>query len=677
MTGRGKRDSMKRIYLSWLLLWLAACAFGAPAPGARKPVAPKPTRPNIILITLDTTRADRMGFLGSKRGLTPNLDELAGQSAVFTHAYSQAPLTSPSHATILSGTYPQFHGVIDFPIPLAEDVPYAPAILRRAGYQTAAFVASVVLDPTVGAPGFDRGFDTYDANFHPDDFDESKRYQTIGRRAGEVVDHALAWLNKHPKRPFFMWVHLYDPHDPYDPPEPYKTRYKAEPYDGEIAYMDVAVGKLLRQLRGRGLYDGTVIAVMADHGEALGEHGEDTHGIFLYDETIHVPLVIKLPRTRMPAGQQIDSRVELVDVMPTLLQAAGIEVPKDVQGEPLLGLMKPGGADGEVMAAWRDRQAYSRADYAHLAYGWSSLESLRTGKYLYIQAPHRELYDQSADLKAEHNVASESTAVADTLGGRLQAFEEKTSSHREAPKATVDAATQQKLAALGYVVSGGEIPKSADRGADPKDRIEVANAIHRINFITQDGRFADAIPILEKEIEKNPAVTSLYYMLSGCYLELGQFDKAIPILRKALELDPDFKAAKMNLGKALLEVKDYSGAATVLEELVAKNPDMSDAHVSLEMAYAKAHRIPEAIRECRRVLELMPGHYPSQLNLGLLLAQSGDLEGAITNLQKAAATTPADPGPHLFMARVYAQMGRTAEAQREQAEGQRLQKNAN
>ena len=343
--------------------------------------------PNVVLITLDTTRADRMGFLGAKRGLTPNLDSLARQSAVFTRAYSQAPLTPVSHATIFTGTYPQFHQVLDFPMPLVKDLPFAPDILRAHGYHTAAFIGSLALDPAGGAPGFDRGFDTYYADFHSKEFHEKDRYKTVERRGGEGVAHALAWLKEHPHGPFFIWVHLYDPHDPYDPPEPYKTRYAKEPYDGEIAYMDSVVGNLFRELKVRRLFDGALIAVMADHGESLGAHGEDTHGVFLYDETIRVPLVIKLPHG---AGKRVESRVELVDVLPTLLQVVGVEVPAEVQGESLLGMMKPG-AEGNGQAAQpsRDRPAYSESDYPYLAYGWSALQALRTGKYLYVQAPHR------------------------------------------------------------------------------------------------------------------------------------------------------------------------------------------------------------------------------------------------------------------------------------------------
>ena len=283
--------------LVWLLLLLCT------------PVRLFAANPNIILITLDTTRADRMGFLGSRRGLTPNLDTLARQSVVFTRAYSHVPLTTPSHATLLTGTYPQFNNISDLGTPLDGNLPYLPQLLHEKGYHTAAFLGAIVLDQKVGGgPGFDRGFDRYDAGFHRRARQES-RYQSMERRGGVVVDRALSWIAHRPAGPFFTWVHLYDAHDPYDPPEPYKSRYAADPYDGEIAYTDNVVGKLLSALRRNGLYDGATIAVMADHGEAFGEHGERRHGIFLYDETIHVPLLIKLPAERSP--RRVDSKVGL------------------------------------------------------------------------------------------------------------------------------------------------------------------------------------------------------------------------------------------------------------------------------------------------------------------------------------------------------------------------------
>ncbi len=686
------------VVIRWLLcvIGLAASALAiqapapAPAPSPKKAAdhttAPKPTPrrspayPNIVLITLDTTRADRMGFLGSKRGLTPNLDALARQSVVFTRAYAQAPLTSVSHATILTGTYPQYHLVVDYPMVLAKDLPYAPEILRAHGYSTAAFLGSLALDPNGGAPGFDRAFDTYDANFHVEDLHTKDRYHSVQRRGDEVVAHALTWLNRHPKGPFFLWVHLFDAHDPYDPPEPYKTRYAKELYDGGIAYEDAMVGKLMRQLKARGLYDGAVMAVMADHGESLGAHGEDMHGIFVYDETIQVPLVIKLPH-QGSAGKRIENRVELVDVLPTLLQTVGIAVPAEVQGASMLGLMtmtmtaKAGTAEAsEVEQVWRDRPAYAQADYAHLAYGWSALQSLRTGKYLYIQAPRRELYDEAADPKAEHNLAPASAAVADTLAGKLEDFRQKTTGTREAPKPDLDPVRQKELAALGYVVSASTSSKSgaAEQGADPKDKIETVNTMRKLNYALEDGHLQEAIALLQQLTVTDSSMTMVYFKLGECYLQTHEYDKAVPAFRKAVELEPDFTSAQMNLGRTLLQIQDFDGAAEVFENVVARQPKLLEAHVLLEISYARANRVADGIKECERVLEFVPEHYGSNLMLGRFLTQSGDLEGAVPKLQKAAAARPEAAAPHMYLADVYARLGRQAEAEQERAEAGRL-----
>ena len=651
------------------VICLAAGTFAAPPP-------------NIILITVDTTRADRMGFLGSKRGLTPNLDTLAQESAVFTRAYSQVPLTAPSHATILTGTYPQFHHVNDFQVPLAQDLPYAPEILRAHGYHTAAFVGAMVLDPHAGfARGFDRGFDTYDAGFRQGQPGED-RYTTTERRGTEVVAHALAWLTEHPQGPFFVWLHLYDAHDPYDPPEPYKSKYASIPYDGEIAYEDSAVGKLLSELRKRGLYESAMIAVMADHGEALGDHGEDTHGFFLYDETIHVPLIIKFPGEvsvgKSSAGKRIESRVGLVDVLPTILQAVGIAVPHEVQGESLLGMMSPTPAEGAVAngtpVTSPDRPAYAETDYAQRTYGWSSLRALRTGKYLYIKAPRQELYDQSADPKAERDLSAASTAVTGTLAGQLDAFRQKTSSSREAPKLTVDPEAQAKLAALGYVAtnSNASRPGAKDVGADPKDKIETANLIHRTYLLIDDQRCPEAVPLLQQVIAKDPDTPLAYAQLGQCLVSVKAYPQAVPVLRKAVDLRPDMTLPHYQLGVALLETKDIAAAVLELEIVVARVPHWEEAHLLLQMAYAQTNRMQEAIKECKKVLEFDPDNYETNLLLGRVLSLTGDPAGALPRLRKAAALEPKAKEPHMFLADAYDQRGRKVAAARERAAAKRL-----
>jgi arylsulfatase A-like enzyme/Tfp pilus assembly protein PilF len=660
-----------------VLAILVVSAFGAdtPKPRASTPSSNTPKRsaayPNIILVTLDTTRADRMDFLGSKRGLTPNLDALARDSAVFTRSYSQAPLTPPSHATILTGTYPQFHQVNDMETALAKDLPYGPEILHARGYHTAAFVGAIVLQPEPPyAAGFDRGFDKYDAGFHNEGPGED-RYQTIQRRGDEVVAHALAWLAKHSTGPFFVWVHLYDAHDPYDPPEPYKTTYSSAPYDGAIAYEDQCIGKLFRQLKLRGLYDNAIIAVMADHGESLGAHGEDTHGVFLYDETIRVPLLIKLPRAAA-AGKKIENRVELVDVMPTLLQAARVAIPTEMQGVSLLGLVKGAAAGNAPADAWRERPAYAQAEYSHDTFGWSALQSLRAEKYLYVQAPRRELYDETTDPKAEHNLASTSAAVSDTLAGELQAIRQKTASKRDAPKPTLDPTAQEKLGALGYMASeASNANTQSDQGPDPKDKIEIANMIHRAELLQQDMQSDDSIALLEQIIAKNP--TAPFYEKLGTWLMRKEdFAKAIPPLRKALEMEPDANGARFMLAKCLLATQDYDGAIAVLEQLVAKVPNAVEAHSFLQLAYARTNRPSDAIKECRIVLQFDPEDYGSYLILGQSLAKSGDPQEGVESLKKAASMEPADPTPHAWLADIYEQMGNKADAQQQRAEAERL-----
>jgi choline-sulfatase len=639
---------------------------------APRPSAPaKPQPPNVILITLDTIRADRMGFLGSQRGLTPHLDALARQSVVFTHAYSQVPLTTASHATILTGTYPQFHQVNDFGVPLAADLPYAPYIFRGNGYHTGAFVGSLVLDPEArSAPGFERGFDTYDAGFHRRRMGED-RYQAIERRGGEVVGHALAWLTAHQKGPFFIWVHLYDAHDPYDPPEPYKSRYTAAPYDGEVAYVDAAVGKLLSWLRLRGLYDGAMIAVMADHGEALGEHGEITHGIFLYDETIHVPLLFKMPQERS-AATRVDNRAELVDVLPTMLQAAGIAVPKEVQGESLLSMLKA--------TTSRDRPAYAESDYPHRTFGWSSLRSLRTGKYLFIEAPRKELYDQTADPKAEHNLSAASVAVTNTLASQVDAFRQKTSTAKEAPKVSTDPGLQERLNALGYVAtdsSSSSMPGIKETGADPKDKVEVVNLLHRAEMAKEDMRFKEALPLLEQVIALEPNLPITYLQLGTALSSLKNYEKAVPILRKAVEMRPDLTVPRYQLGSALFETDDFVGAAAEFETAVARSPNWPEAHLSLATAYARADRLKDAIPEYEKVIELRPNHYSAHLLLGRAQALSGNPAAALPNLVKAAELQPKSPEPHRFLADAYVQLGREDDAKRERAAAQRLRASGN
>jgi len=654
--------------LLWVLL-LAGC--GTTASAAPLP-AVSSRRPNIVLITLDTTRADRMGFLGSKLGLTPNLDALARQAAVFSRAYAQVPLTTPSHATIFTGTYPQFSHVNYMGDPLDKALPYLPDILHKNGYQTAAFVGALVLDPKKLAPGFERGFDVYDAGFHRRRSGED-HYHSLERRGEEVVSRALAWLSKRPTGPFFLWVHLYDPHDPYSPPEPYKTRYQAQPYDGEIAYTDAAVAKLIAGLRARALFDGALIAVMADHGEAFGEHGEQHHGIFLYDETIHVPLLIKVPRQH--SAKRIGTTVGLVDVAPSILRAAHLQVPATMQGESLLSFMASGqnGSADQRNASNLSRPVYAESDYGHLSFGWSSLRAWRTEKYLYIEAPERELYDQSADPLATHNLAPESKAVADTSAALLAEFYHKTKG-ADAEKTQLSMEQNESLHALGYMSSSSGPSRTFDSQGepDPKQRIAVANLFYEALVDVENERYEEAVPVLEQVVKQEPNTPAAYLQLGRSYMALKDYQQAVTPLRNLVEKKPEDAFAQYEFGCALVKTGHWDEAAPHFEAAVSQMSGSSMMHFYLALVYERTSRSTEALAEFQSALHLDPNHFPANLLLGRMFVTQQKATDALPYLLKAVKLRPDAIDPHRFLADAYTQLGQEANASRELAEAERI-----
>lgn len=637
----------------WALLLLTAL----PAAAAE--------RPNVVLVTLDTTRADRMGFLGSTRGLTPALDALARQGTVFEKAFAQAPITTVSHATILSGTYPQFHRVNDFGVRLPASVPWLPDLLRAQGYRTAAFVGALILDPRGGlAPGFDRGFDTYDAGFKIKRGKED-RYATMERRGSEVVSRALTWLGQRPPGPFFLWVHLYDAHDPYEAPEPFRSRFAKAPYDGEIAYADAQVGKLVAGLRAAHLLDGTAVAVVADHGESLGEHGESTHGVFLYDPTIRVPLLLKRPAGR-DAGRRVATRVSAVDLAPTLLEIAGVTAPATVQGRSLLALSSAPRA--------ADRPAYAETDYPRRAFGWSSLAAWRGDRFLYVKAPRRELYDLAADPSAARNVAEERKAVADGVARTLEEFRRRTTSEPGggSTATAVDPQLAEKLASLGYVSTGVAAPSAA--GIDPKDKVAVANTLHDAILSLENGETARASTLLERVIATDPQIPMAQLQLGAARCRERKYAQAIAPLRRAIELQPDAVMAHYEMGIALFETGDWKTAAGHFEIVAAKLPKFADARFSLGSVYARIDRVGEAVTELKAALELEPRHYRANLLLGRILTLQGQAVAGLPYLQRAAEAQPSSVEAQTFMADAYQALGRATDAAQARARAQQLRK---
>lgn len=533
-------------------------------------------KPNIVLITLDSTRADRIGFLGAKAKLTPNLDGLARQSMVFEQAFSQAPLTVTSHATILTGTYPQANHASEFGAGLGPALPFIPDLLRAGGYRTAAFVGSIALDPKNGlAPGFARGFDLYHAGFKPSQGGNDKSALDF-ERATQVVARANGWLAHNASGPFFLWVHLSDP----------EVASEAS-YNAAVTAADTAAGKLIATLRASKLYEDALIVVAADHGQSLGTHGEQTHGVFLYDETVHVPLLLKLPANQS-AGKRVVAKARLVDVAPTILEIAGVPVPSQMQGQSLLRIAKSNA----------EQPVYSISAFSQQAFGWSALESWRAGKYLYVKAPKPELYDLSADPGATRNLAQTSKATLDTIAGQLEAFDRRFNGNVSGgPELT--SSEMQKLASLGYVglqksaVSAG----GAATGMDPKDSIATANKVLSALALLNDGKPEKAIAFVQPLLTANPKMYLAQFVMGASLARQHQYPQAIEYLRHAIELQPDSTWAHFEMGSSLLKTGDYKTAVIHLEIASSRLPEFSDAHALLAEAYEHLGRIEDAKRE--------------------------------------------------------------------------------
>src|SRR3989442_15399796 len=445
----------------------------------------KPSQPDVFLITIDTLRADHVHCYGYDHVQTPALDGLARNGIRFSHAFTPSPITNTSHTTILTGLLPSVHGVTDFAIPLAPIHPTWAELLKKRGYHTAAFIGAVILDSRTLAPGLGRGFDFYD-NFpkHPK---TKSRWGRVERRGMYVVQHAETWLAAHRTGPHFVWVHLYDPHDPYEPPPPYSQLYKDHLYDGEIAYADSALANFLGYLKKQGRYENSAIIVVGDHGEGLGEHHEDTHGIFLYDSTTHVPLIMKLPG-RSNAARVVDAQVRTTDILPTVLDLLHVPATERLDGESL----KPcfGGAESA------SRTAFGETDYP-LRFGWAPLRSVRAEGFKFIEAPKPELYDLQKDpgeLKNEYGPTSEMVQKGRKLLTDLRA--------KKPPAAAGSAATASpgaanQLQALGYVAETSST--NAPSGLpDPKDKIEEQNLLHTAMIASEEERPAEARSALGK-----------------------------------------------------------------------------------------------------------------------------------------------------------------------------------
>jgi arylsulfatase A-like enzyme/tetratricopeptide (TPR) repeat protein len=589
--------------------------------------------PNVLLITVDTLRADHLGCYGDRSIKTPSIDELAHEGVRFESAYSQVPLTLPSHVVILTGTYPMYNHVRDFAgVGLPENIGIVSEAFKRHGYTTAAFVSAFVLDGTLW--GLRRGFDLYDDRFDPRQY-QSQNPGNIQRRGDETVDRFLDWFARRPAKPFFVWIHLYDPHSPYDPPEPYRSRYRGRPYDGEIAFDDAQVGRVLKELRDAGIFDRTAIAFLSDHGESLGEHGEAEHGFFLYNATIHVPLIIKPAGAKSEKARSVSAVASTVDIAPTILQLAGLDDPitRQFQGRSLAAWVR-----GEPPAESRNRTAYAETLYPWNNFGWSPLKALITGKYKYIEAPEPELYDLKNDPVEKRNLLAQHRAEANSFKGQLDGIESRYEGGTAVSGTNpLSQETIEKLKSLGYLAYSA--PTSAARPgaklADPKSKIQVYRTVERANDLAEAGRYHEADRLVQ-QLARTEAKLYLIPFMRGEYASFeGRYKDAQQHFHESLKLNPDFQQAILGLAKAYRADGQADEAKTFLELDVHKYPHDYLGYYGLAVITAEAGSYTEAISYFQICLREKPDYGPAYLGLGIAQVESQKYAEALPNLRRA------------------------------------------
>jgi arylsulfatase A-like enzyme/Tfp pilus assembly protein PilF len=556
--------------------------------------------PNVLLITIDTVRADHVGAYGATTGATPTLDRLAREGVRFADATSQAPLTGPAHVALLTGQYPARLGVRDnASTPIPSGTATLATLLKGRGYRTGGFVGAFILGPEYG---FAQGFDSFDATFAK--FNTSMKLQAQ-RRAGEVTDAALRWLRQPPatshQSPFFMWVHYYDAHAPYDPPAAFRTKFPKAPYDGEIAYVDSNIGRLVAALETSGQLDRTLVVVAADHGEGLGDHGEQEHGLFLYESVLHVPWIMRLP-AHASAGAVVNAQVRSIDLMPTIAAVAGASAPK-VDGLNVMPFV--GGAVPRDPAP-----SYAETFYPKWHFGWSELKSVRVGDWKYIDAPKPELYDMRTDASERKNAVDARGPLAGGLSAELTKIAGTFGAAATTDAPQPDPETLARLRSLGYV--GIASPSPTGRGADPKDMVPklemFKSGISRAMDALGRGNADIAVVELKKLVAINDRSYELHLFLGDAYAEQRRLDEALG---------------------------EYA-AARVL------NPHSSAPFVSEARVYLSQRNLPKAAEAVEAAAKIEPGGGEVALVRGMILQEQGRAADAMTQYEAAIRANASD-----------------------------------
>ncbi len=618
-------------------------------------------RSNLLLITLDTTRADHIGCYGYAKAQTPALDRLARSGVKFNRAYSTVPLTLPAHATILTGLYPAEHGCrVNGAHRLGDDLTTLAEIFAADGYRTGAFIAAFVLNSTFGlAQGFET-YDDYDVPTADEIYDENLMYRY--RRADRVAGAALSWLENNSDQPFFCWIHFFDPHRPYYFPGDGEDL--SVPYDQEIAFMDQQIGRIIDYLKREELLEETVIMAVGDHGESLGEHGEEEHGLFLYEGAVHVPLILSQPGL-LPEGKEVESACSLIDIFPTVLELFGRKTPDRI----------PGGSLAPVMRSEKIKEnpIYLETDFPLTEYGWSPLRAILKEEWKYISAPRPELYNLAEDPEESTNLIVLRPEKADRLKRKLDQLE-KTMAEKDGVPVSLDETSQRTLESLGYLGSGGGKQKDTGSLRDPKDAIgmrkefiaavedyqrgrreEAENKLKELvrkspesytfryklaKIYFEEEQFSDARTEFEELVKMIPDEYRTHYNLGKTLIKLGEYDRAIKELETALEFDPLQTPGYNNLGIALLRSGRLREAMGVFQKSIEIDDRQVDPHNNLGNAFLTLRRPRLAMKEFQRAVEIDPDFFEGHYNLGLVLFRLGAFEKAAEAFRRALRIRP-------------------------------------
>jgi arylsulfatase A-like enzyme/cytochrome c-type biogenesis protein CcmH/NrfG len=625
---------------------------------------------NVVLITIDTQRADHLGCYGYKQIKTPNIDALAAEGTRFDRTFAVVPVTLPSHSSMLTGTYPMFSGKHDFSgNKLGPLQPTLASALKQDGYQTGAVIGAAVLDSRFG---LNRGFDFYYDHFDFSRLDEANLDQ-MERPANVVADAALDWLAKNSQKKFFLWMHLYDPHFPYNPPEPYRHEYASHPYDGEIAFADEQVGRLFRYLKDKGIYKNTLIVLCGDHGESLGEHGEKTHGFFIYNSTMHVPLIIRLPDNAQ--SKVVTDPVSLVDLMPTVLETLGVPIPAQVQGHSLLAAIRAERSDDQHARTNRERTLYAETFLPRIHFNWSELRGTENAKYHFIDAPRPELYDLANDPGEVHNLFHDKKAVSEEMRAKLVSLIREYSAGKEmAEKTGLDPALMERLKALGYAgFSGGSDPTISSRDLpDPKDRVVVYELISDAIADSQHGRYQESIDRLRSVVKTEPNSVPAHYLLGLDYYRMNQYADAVDELQKTVSLSPDYALAFFNLGMAQAHAGLIDAAIATFQRTLQLDSTNFEAPFNLGVALLQKKQLEPATEAFRQSISINPEFPGGHRALGETLLYQNKIETAITELRRAVDLAPQEADMHESLAKALAAQGLTSEADEETRRARQL-----